>query len=122
LLNDRTALILAALQAIAAAAVTVAVFALSGWVSHPGQESRLLLAVVITYLPSTLISTFIGVALCAAVAGAMDGRHLSLAQALSVPLRRLGQILLWSLLAADVGLPLEQLAAACRSARGSSPG
>jgi len=111
LVGDRTALILAVLQALAAAAVAVAVFTLSGWVSHPGQESRLLLAVVITYLPSTLISTFIGVALCAAVAGAMESERLTLAEALSVPLRRIGQILLWSLLAAGVGLLLEQLAA-----------
>jgi Family of unknown function (DUF6159) len=111
LLNDCTTLVLAALQGIAAAAVTVALFTLSGWVSHPGQESRLLLAVVITYFPSTLISTFVGVALCAAVAEAMDGGHLSLTQALSVPLGRLRQILVWSLLAAGVGLLLEQLAA-----------
>jgi Family of unknown function (DUF6159) len=111
LLHDRTSLILGLLQALAAAALTVVVFTLSGWVRHPGQESRLLLAVVIAYFPSTLISTFIGVALCAAVAAAMDGHHLSLGQALSVPLRRLGQILVWSLLAAGVGLLLEQLAA-----------
>ena len=111
LLHDRSALVLTALQAASAAAVAVAMFWLSGWVTHPGQESRLLLAVVITYLPSTLLSTFIGVALCAAVSAAMDGDHLSLAQALAVPARRLGQIFLWSLLAAGVGLLLEQLAA-----------
>jgi Family of unknown function (DUF6159) len=87
------------------------VFALSGWLRHPGQESRLLIAVLITYWPSMLISTFIGVALCAAVAGAMDGHRLSLGHALAVPARRPGQILLWSLLATGVGLLLEQLAA-----------
>ncbi len=111
LLSDRTALILAGLQAIASAAVAVAVFTLSGWASHPGQESRLLLAVLITYLPSTFISTFVGVGLCAAAAAAMDGDHLSLKQALGVSCRRISQILLWSLLATGVGLLLEQLAA-----------
>lgn len=111
LAGDRTALILAALQGLAAVGVAVAVFTLSGWINHPRQESRLLVAVVVTYLPSTLISTFIGVALCAAVAAAMRGDRLTLAQALSVPLRRIGQILVWSLLAAGVGLLLEQLAA-----------
>jgi hypothetical protein len=111
LLHDRTALILVALQAVAGAALAVAVLALSGWANHPGQESRLLLAAVIVFLPSTFIGTFIGVALCAAVASAMDGEHLSLTQALDVPVRRIGQIFLWSLLAAGVGLLLEQLAA-----------
>jgi hypothetical protein len=104
-------LVLTILQAVTAAALAVVMFTLSGWVQHPGREPRLLLAVVITYLPSTLISTFVGVALCAAVTAAMDGRHLSLGQALSVPLRRFGQILVWSLLATGVGLLLEQLAA-----------
>jgi hypothetical protein len=111
LLNDRTALLLAGLQAFAAAGLAVAVFSLSGWVTHPGQSSRLLLAVVITYLPSTFISTFVGVGLCAAVAAAMDGEHLSLAQALGVSWRRITQIFVWSLLATGVGLLLEQLAA-----------
>lgn len=111
LLHDRTALLLAGLQALASVAVAVAVFSLSGWISHPGQESRLFLAVVATYLPSTFLSTFIGVALCGAVAAAMDGHHLTAAEALRIPVRRIGQVLLWSLLAAGVGFVLEQLAA-----------
>jgi hypothetical protein len=111
LLSDRTSLVLTALQAVSSIAIAVAMFVISGWIHHPAQESRLLLAVIITYLPSTLIATIIGVALCAAVSEAMDGGHLSLAQALLVPLRRFGQVLLWSLLATGVGLLLEQLAA-----------
>jgi len=111
LLGDRTSLILTALQAAASIAIAVAMFVISGWIHHPGQESRLLLAVIITYLPSTLVATIIGVALCAAVSEAMDGGHLSLAQALLVPMRRFGQVLLWSLLATGVGLLLEQLVA-----------
>jgi hypothetical protein len=111
LLSDRTTLLLTGLQALAATAVAIVTFVLSGWVSHPDEDSRLLLAVVITYLPSMFISTFIGVGLCAAVAAAMDGQHLTIGQALGVSLRRIGQIFVWSLLATGVGLLLEQLAA-----------
>jgi hypothetical protein len=109
LIRDRTALILALAQGISSAAIVVALFVLSGWAQHPGQESRILLAALIAYWPATLVSTFIGVALCAAAAAAMDGGHLTLRQALAVPGRRPGQILLWSLLSAGVGLVIEQL-------------
>lgn len=81
LLHDPTALLLAGVQTVAAVGLVVAMFTASGWVDHPGQESRLALAAVIAYLPSTLISTFIGVALCAAVAATMDGEHLTTVRA-----------------------------------------
>jgi hypothetical protein len=110
LIRDRTALVLAFAQGLSNAVIVVALFVLSGWAQHPGQGSRILLAALIAYWPSTLVSTFIGVALCAAAAAAMDGGHLTLRQALGVPARRPGQILLWSLLSAGVGLLIEQLA------------
>jgi hypothetical protein len=43
-------------------------------------------------------------------AAALDGRRLTLSQALVVRTRRIGQVALWALIAAVVGFVLEQLA------------
>jgi hypothetical protein len=110
MLHDRTALTLGVAQSVATTAISAAVFVLAGW-THAHNEAKLLLWGAIAYWPSMFAGSFLGVALCAAAAAALDGRHLTLREALSVSVRRLGQIFVWSLLATGVGLLLEQLAA-----------
>jgi hypothetical protein len=109
LISDRTACTLAAMQIVSSACLLAATAWLTGWLHHPGQRSRLYIGALIAYWPSMLISTFIGVALAAAVLARLDGRHLSLRQALAVPCRRFGQVLLWSLLATGVGVLLQEV-------------
>ena len=108
--RDRTALVLAILSALSATAIAVAIFVLSGALSHPHQRARLGVAALIAYWPSTFVASFIGVALAAAVAAVMRGEHLTLRQAFGVSWRRVGQIALWSLLAAGVGVLLQEIA------------
>jgi hypothetical protein len=108
--HDRTTLTLAIVSAVLAAAVAVVIMWLSGAMTHPHENGRLGLAALIAYWPATFIGTFVNVALAAAAAEAMAGRHLSLRQALGVSFGRLGQIALWSLLATGVGLVLQELA------------
>lgn len=108
--SDRASLTLAITQAVVSAAIALVIFWSSGWVHHPGDRSRLVIAGLIAYWPAMLIGTFLGVALAAATSAALDGRHLTVLQALAVPARRPGQILLWSLLASVVGLVIHELA------------
>lgn len=108
--SDRATLTLAIAQGVFGAVVTVVVFWLSGWVNHPGDRTRIFLAGLISYWPVMLVGTFLGVALAAAASSALDGRHLTVREALAVPARRPGQILLWSLLASVVGILIQELA------------
>src|SRR3954468_22267128 len=106
--SDRTVLALAIASALIALCVAATMFWISGWVQHPGRGS-LLLGAAITYWPAMLVGTFFGVALAAAAAAALDGRHLTLRRALAVPASRPGQIVLWSLLATGIGLLIQQV-------------
>jgi hypothetical protein len=81
-------LALAIAQAIISVAITLVVFRLSGWVRHPSDRSRLVIAGLVSYWPAMLIGTFLGVALAAAASAALDGQHLSVREALAVPARR----------------------------------
>ena len=60
--------------------------------------------------PLTFLSVFLNTAIAAAAAAALEGRRLSLGQALAVPVRRIGAVAVWALIAAVVGFVLEQLA------------
>ncbi len=53
---------------------------------------------------------FLNTAIAAAAAAALDGRRLTLGQALAVPVRRIGAVAVWALIAAVVGFVLEQAA------------
>jgi hypothetical protein len=109
--NDRTLLTLAALSTLAGAVTLAVVFALSGAFGsgHLSRNELALYALIFAY-PLTFISVFFNTAMAAAAAAALDARQLSLAEALAVPTRRIGQVALWSLIAAVVGFVLEQLA------------
>lgn len=78
---------------------------------HVSSEwSKALAAIALAY-PLTFASAFLNTAVAAAAATVLDeGRHLSLGQALAVPTRRARQVAVWALLAAGVGVVLEQIA------------
>jgi len=103
--HDRTLLALGALSVLSGA-VTLAVVFGDGRLS---SGDFALYALIFAY-PLTFISVFFNTAVAAAAAAALDGRHLSLGEALAVPIRRIGQVALWALIAAVVGFVLEQLA------------
>jgi hypothetical protein len=71
---------------------------------------RLLLATLILAYPLTFMSVYFNTAIAAAASAVLDGRRLTVRQALAVPTRRLVQVALWSLLAAGVGVIIDQLA------------
>lgn len=109
--HDRTLLTLGALSILAGTVTLAVVFALSGSFGngHLSSGDFALYALIFAY-PLTFISAFFNTAVAAAAAAALDGRHLSLGEALAVPIRRIGQVALWALIAAVVGFVLEQLA------------
>jgi Family of unknown function (DUF6159) len=108
--TDRSLLSLAALSALTGAIALVAVFVLAG--SFRGGRLNggdLAVYALIFAYPLTFLSIFFNTAIAAAAAAALDGRHLTVGEALAVPARKLGTVALWSLIAAVVGVVLEQL-------------
>lgn len=108
--TDRALLILALISGLCGAATVAVVFGLSGAFGHRTSEGRFLLILLILSYPLTFISVFFNTAIAAAASAALEGRRLSLGEALAVPTRRIGQVALWALIAAVVGVVLEQLA------------
>src|SRR3954451_23139820 len=82
--SDRSTLVLALASAVLATAMVVLILWLSGAMTHPHARGRLWLAALISYWPSTFVGTFVNVALAAAAAEALRGRHLTLREALGV--------------------------------------
>jgi hypothetical protein len=110
--HDTALRVLAAWSGLFNVASIIAIVALGGLLSGHGHFDRnhFLLAAVILAYPLMFVSVFLNTAIAAAAAAALDGRRLSLGEALAVPMSRIGQIALWSLIAALVGMVLEQLA------------
>jgi Family of unknown function (DUF6159) len=109
--TDRALLILAALSGLLSVASIALIFLLGGFF-HDGRFSEghfALVALILAY-PLMFVSVFLNTAIAAAAAAALDGRRLSLGQALAVPAGRIGRVALWALIAAGVGVLLEQLA------------
>lgn len=108
--GDRSLLALAAISAITGGIGLALIFVLSGSFreGHLKGDELALFALIFAY-PLTFVSAFFNTAIAAAAAAALDGRHLSLGEALAVPMRKLGTVALWSLIAAVVGFVLEQL-------------
>jgi hypothetical protein len=108
--GDRSLLALAAISAMTGGIGLALIFVLSGSfrAGHLQGDELALFALIFAY-PLTFVSAFFNTAIAAAAAAALDGRHLSLGEALAVPLRKLGTVALWSLIAAVVGFVLEQL-------------
>src|SRR5262245_29098786 len=108
--SDRSLLALAALSALTGGIGLALVFVLAGSFQggHLKGGDLALFALIFAY-PLTFLSVFFNTAIAAAASAALEGGHLSVGQALAVPARKLGTVALWSLIAALVGLVLEQL-------------
>jgi hypothetical protein len=88
-----------------------AILYFSGYSSSPTHSrGDLALAAIIGLYPLTFLSVFFNVALAGAAAASFDGRPISVREALGIAWKRVGRIAQWSLLAAGVGLVLEQIA------------
>jgi hypothetical protein len=109
--GDRALLTLGAISVIAGAIGLALIFVLSGSFDN-GRLSggQILLFTLIFAYPLTFVSVFLNTAIAASAAASLEGRRLSLGQALAVPLRRLGPVAAWALISAVVGFVLEQLA------------
>ncbi|HEY4451515.1 MAG TPA: DUF6159 family protein [Solirubrobacteraceae bacterium] len=110
--SDRAILILAVLSTLFAAAGLALTYDLTGVFSGHSHRGGTHLAVVTLILafPLTFVSVFFNTAIAAAAAGVLAGERLSLREALAVPLRRIGQVALWSLLTSFVGVIIGQIA------------
>ncbi len=88
-----------------------AILYFSGYLSSPTQsQGDLALAAIVGLYPMTFLSVFFNVALAGAAAASFDGRPIGVREALGISWKRVGRIAQWSLLAAGVGLILEQIA------------
>jgi hypothetical protein len=109
--RDPTMILIALIGAGCGLAGAAALLYFSGYLSSPTHSrGDLALAAVIGIYPMTFLSVFFNVALAGAAAASFDGRPIGVREALGISWRRLGRIAQWSLLAAGVGLLLEQIA------------
>ncbi len=108
--SDRSLLTLAGASALTGVVGLAAIFVLAG--SFQGGRLKggdlALFALILAY-PLTFLSIFFNTAIAAAASAALAGRHLTVGEALAVPARKLGTVAVWSLIAAVVGVVLEQL-------------
>jgi hypothetical protein len=108
--HDRALLVLGAISVVSGAIGLALIFVLSGSFDHDRLAGdQILLFTLIFAYPLTLLSVFLNTAIAASAAAALEGRRLSLGQALAVPMGRIGAVALWALIAAVVGFVLEQL-------------
>jgi hypothetical protein len=110
--SDRTILVLAVVSTVFAVAGLALVYDVAGFFS--GHRNRggtnFALVTLIFSFPLTFVSVFFNTAIAAAAASVLEGQRLSLREALAVPVRRLGQVALWSLLTSVVGVVIAQVA------------
>ncbi len=109
--RDPTMISIALMGAGCGLAGAAALMYFSGYFSSPTHSrGDLALAAIIGLYPLTFLSVFFNVALAGAAAASFDGQPIGVREALGISWKRLGRIAQWSLLAAGVGLILEQLA------------
>ena len=109
--RDPTMISIALMGAGCGLAGAAALLYFSGYFSSPTHSrGDLALAAIIGLYPMTFLSVFFNVALAGAAAASFDGRPIGVREALGISWKRLGRIAQWSLLAAGVGLILEQIA------------
>ncbi len=109
---DPALLVLATFSGLLSVAGIALIFGVSDAVFAHDHFSRLHLAVAtaIVAYPLTFFGVFFSTAIAAAASAALDGRKMSVGEALAVPSRRIGQVALWTLLVTVVGTVLNQLA------------
>ena len=94
--EDRALLTLGAISVVSGAAGVALIFVLSGSFHHGHLKGdRIALFALIFAYPLTLLSVFLNTAIAAAAAAALEGRRMSLGEALAVPMRKLGTLALW---------------------------
>ena len=108
-------LLLAILSTLVGAVGVAVIFGVAGLGSSGTHGHRHLVdgrVAIVALLAYALmfVSTFFNTAIAAAAAAGLQGRRLSLGQALAVPASRVGQLAVWALLATIFGVVLEQLA------------
>jgi hypothetical protein len=109
--SDRALLILAVLSGALGVGGVAVIFGLGGLFGAGGfSRGHVAVAGLVVAYPLMFVSVFLNTAIAAAAAAALDGRRLSLGEALTVPARRVGTVALWALIAAGVGMLLEQIA------------
>jgi Family of unknown function (DUF6159) len=108
--GDRALLALAIISGVTGAAGIALILGLGGVFDAERNVSGqvALFALILSY-PLMFVSVFLNTAIAAAAAAALEGEHLTVGEALAVPVRRIGQVAMWSLIAAVVGFVLEQL-------------
>jgi hypothetical protein len=108
--DDRRLLLLPAvallLDVICAGVLLAVAAAASG---HRGRDAALLVALAVALYPITASSTFFNVALIHVVSQRWQGRQASVREGLLFARGRIGTILVWSLLAATVGVAMQLL-------------
>jgi Family of unknown function (DUF6159) len=110
--GDRALFVLALLSTALGAMAVAVVFGLTGWIGHrhgSDASGHVALTALILAYPLTFLSVFFNTAIAAAASAALDGRRMSIGEALAVPARRLGQVALWALIATLLGVVIEQL-------------
>jgi hypothetical protein len=109
--RDPTMVSIALMGAGCGLAGAAAILYFSGYFSSPTHsQGDVALAAIIALYPLTFLSVFFNVALAGAAAASFDGRPIGVREALGISWKRVGRIAQWSLLAAGVGLVLEQIA------------
>jgi hypothetical protein len=109
--RDPTMISIALMGAGCGLAGAAAIFYFSGYFNSPTHSrGSVALAAIIGLYPLTFLSVFFNVALTGAAMASFDGRPIGVREALGISWQRLGRIAQWSLLAAGVGLVLEQIA------------
>ncbi|HEY8810829.1 MAG TPA: DUF6159 family protein [Solirubrobacterales bacterium] len=109
--RDPTMVAIALMGAGCGLAGAAALLYFSGYFSSPTHSrGDLALAAIIGIYPMTFLSVFFNVALAGAASASFDGQPIGVREALGISWKRLGRIAQWSLLAAGVGLVLEQIA------------
>ena len=109
--RDPTMISLALLGAGCGLAGAAAILYFSGYLSSPTHSrADLGLTAIIALYPMTFLSVFFNVALAGAATAGFDGRPIGVGEALGIAWKRVGRIAQWALLAAGVGLILDEVA------------
>jgi hypothetical protein len=109
--NDPTMISIALIGAGCGLAGAAAIAYFSGYFHSPSHaRGHVALVAAIALYPLTFISVFFNVALAGAAAAHFDGHPIGVREALGISWKRVGRIAQWALLAAGVGLIIDQLA------------
>lgn len=107
--RDRALLILAALSGVLGVVGVAVIFGVGGLASGGFSRGRVAVVALVVAYPFMFVSVFVNTAIAAAAAAALEGRSLSVGEALAVPAQRVGTVALWALITTGVGVVLEQI-------------